>query len=158
MRLVDFKQNEQLNHLRKLMGAEQLGSFELFDPDRHLSWENRQLLAKQWLPVNGNDLHSRENTLYFKNSPVVAQVDQVFHFALCDDIKKRITHGLLSNVAITTNVALLAGAANCTYCLHAVGYEGFDVYRHRHQQYNEKILKDFRLIQYIQSKSSVFKL
>lgn len=157
MKLVDFKQDEQLNQLRKKMGAQQLGTFELFDPERHLSWQDRQLLAKQWVQVNSNQLHTKDKALYFKNSPVVAQVENVFHFALCDDLKKKISHGLLSSVEITTKVSLLTGAANCPYCLHAVGYEGFDVYRHRHQQYNDNILKNFQLSQYVLSTSSVFK-
>lgn len=157
MKLIDFKEDEQLNILRQCMGAEQLGSFELFDPDLHLSWQDRQLLAKQWLSINGNTLHTTDNLLYFKNSPVVAKIDDTFHFALCDDIKKRISNGLLPQADITTDTRLLTGAANCPYCLHAVGHEGFDVYRHRHQQYNDKILKDFQLSQYIFSKSSVFK-
>ncbi|MGR6873400.1 hypothetical protein ACU6U9_14080 [Pseudomonas sp. HK3] len=158
MNLFDFKNDESLNKLRELIGTEQLGTFELFDPKRHLSWQDRQLLAKQWVDVEGNILRSGDdNILYFKNSPVVVKVDDVFHFALCDDIKKRIGQGQLPNINATTCNDLMANATNCSYCLHAVSYEGFDAYRHRHQQYNEKILKSFNLNQFLVSKSAVFK-
>lgn len=157
MKLLDFKMDADLNNLRDKMGAEHLGNFELFDPERHLSWQERQQLAKQWVEVKGNGLHGLDNILYFKNSAVVAQVDNTFHFALCDDLKKRITHGQLTYADITTFPRLLSQGSNCPYCLHAVSYEGFDVYRHRHQQYNDKILKAFNLTQYVQSKFQYYK-
>jgi hypothetical protein len=158
MNLADFTLDETLNHLRKKMGADKLGRFELFNPDLHLSWEQRQLLARQWVNIEGNILHTgTENLLYFKNSPVITKVDGVFHFALCDEIKKKITQGKLAKAEATTCIELLNNAQNCTYCLHAVSYQGFDAYRHRHQQYNEKILKDFNLIRFINAKASIFK-
>ena len=158
MNLVDFTLDEPLNLLREKMGAVQLGRFELFNPELHLSWEQRQLLAKQWVNIEGNILHAgAENLLYFKNSPVITKVDGIFHFALCDDIKKKISQGQLIKTEATTSIELLNNAQNCTYCLHAVSYEGYDAYRHRHQQYNEKILKDFNLIGFIKTKASIFK-
>lgn len=157
MKLIDFNQDEQFNYLRQLMGAEKLGSFELFDPQLHMSWQDRQLLSKQWLGINGNKLHSVNDSLFYKNSPVIAKVDHILHFALCDELKKNITNGLLTHADITTNTRLINSESNCPFCLHAVSYEGFDVYRHRHQQYNDKIIKDFQLSRYILSKSSVFK-
>lgn len=158
MNLYDFTLDETLNVLRKKMGAEQLGRFELFNPDLHLSWENRQLLAKHWVDIEGNILRSgSENLLYFKNSPVIIKVDGLFHFALCDEIKNKISQGQLVRTEATTCISLLNGEQNCPYCLHAVSYEGFDAYRHRHQQYNEKIIKDFNLSRFITTKSSIFK-
>ena len=38
MNLVDFKENESLDRLRNEMGMEGYGQFELFVPNRHLSW------------------------------------------------------------------------------------------------------------------------
>lgn len=159
MKLFDFTSDEKLNQLRQLMGAEQLGRFELFNPDLHLSWQERQLLAKQWVEIESNIFHTgAENLLYFKNSPVVIRLENTFHFSLCDDIKKRISQGKTTGVDATTCVALMDGASNCAYCLHAVSYEGYDAYRHRHQQYNENILKNFNLIRFITDKSPVFKV
>ena len=86
---IDFNQDEQFNYLRQLMGAEKLGSFELFDPQLHMSWQDRQLLSKQWLGINGNKLHSVNDLLFYKNSPVIAKVDHILHFALCDELKKK---------------------------------------------------------------------
>lgn len=153
MKLVDFTQDESLNRLRDRMGADQLGQFELFDPELHLSWQDKQNLAKDWIIINANRLHAgHEHALYFKNSPVVAKVGSELHFALCDDLKKQISQGLLADLPITTGQDKLSVAKTCPYCLHAVAYEGFDVYRHRHQEYNDKILKSFNLVKYLQER------
>lgn len=158
MKLFDFTADEQLNKLRDLMGAEQFGRFELFDSNLHLSWQERQLLAKQWVIIESNIFHAgAENILYFKNSPVVIKIENTFHFALCDDVKKRISQGKMNGVDATTCTKLMNGASNCSYCLHAVSYEGYDAYRHRHQQYNDAIIKHFNLSEFITSKSPVFK-
>lgn len=153
MKLMDFTQDDNLNQLRKIMGAEQLGQFELFDPELHLTWQDKQNLAKDWININANRLHAGyEKALFFKNSPVVAKVGTALHFALCDDLKKQISQGLLADVPVTTGTDKLNMAGTCPYCLHAISYEGFDVYRHRHQEYNAKILKGFNLIKYLQSR------
>jgi len=158
MKLLDFTESDVLNQLRASMGADQLGSFELFNPLKHLSWQEKQSLAKEWQTETGTALHaSHDQSLYFKNSPVIAKEDRTVHFAYCDEIKKRISQGKMPQVNITTNTSLLNGEKPCEYCLHAMKYEGFDVYRHRHQQYNETVLKSFNLVRYFNEKYPEFK-
>lgn len=158
MKLIDFNEDDLLNQLRANMGANDLGTFELFNPLKHLSWQDRQVLAKEWMPVAGNTLHaSHDQSLYFKNSPVVAKIEETLHFAHCDEIKKRLSHGKLHEANVTTQPELFKQGQPCVYCLHAMKYEGFDAYRHRHQQYNDNILKSFSLTKFFIDKHPEFK-
>lgn len=159
MKLLDFNEDDVLNQLRANMGAEQLGTFELFNPLKHLSWQDRQSLSQGWLQVNGSALHSGvDQSLYFKNSPVVAQFEERLHFAYCDAIKKAVSNGQLNDIQVTTKQSLLTEKPSCEYCLHAMQYQGYDAYRHRHQQYNEGILKGFHLGRYFTDLYPEFKV
>jgi len=159
MKLLDFNEDDVLNQLRANMGAEQLGTFELFNPLKHLSWQDRQSLAQDWLSVKGNALHpAADQVLYFKNSPVVAKSNDKLHFAYCDEIKKSIANGQLNEIDVTTKVELLSEKPPCEFCLHAMKYQGYDAYRHRHQQYNEGILKSFHLSRYFTDLHPEFKV
>ena len=84
-----------------------------------------------------------------------AENEEVAHFALCDQLRKRISQGRISHLSVTLDLDLLQNKQACEYCLHAVSYEGFDVYRHRHQDYNERILKGFNLLDYLQKKHQI---
>ncbi len=155
MELVDFKQDITFNRLRRQMGTHELGHFELFDPIRHLSWQERKALGSQWLNISSNVLHAySDQTLAYKNSHVFSITDQHFHFSLCDKLKKRISQGHLSKVEVTLNESLLTDKTVCEYCLHAVGYQGYDAYRRRHEEYNQRIMKNFKFKQYLQEKYS----
>lgn len=153
MKLIDFKQSDSLDHLRKKMGMEDYGKFELFDPNRHLSWQERQRLSNEWIEVLSSSLHAyNDKTLAYKNSHVFCLHDEQVHFAFCDKIKKNMQQGKMPTVSVTINPEMLHDQGVCQYCLHAVSYQGFDVYRHRHQEYNENILKQFNLLNYISDK------
>ena len=153
MKLVDFKQSESLDRLRNEMGMEGYGQFELFDPNRHLSWQERQNLNSNWNDISSSALHAYgDKTLAYKNSHIFCLNDDKVHFALCDQIKKSIQQGKMTSASITLNATLLTDCTVCQYCLHAVDYQGFDVYRHRHQEYNANILKQFNLQTYITNK------
>ena len=153
MKLIDFKQVEPLDYLREKMGMEDYGKFELFDPNRHLSWQERQRLGLEWHEVSSASLHAySDKTLAYKNSHIFCLHNEEIHFALCDKIKKNMQQGKMPSVNVTLKSELLSGHNVCQYCLHAVSYQGFDVYRHRHQEYNENILKQFNLLNYISDK------
>ncbi|GAA6135902.1 hypothetical protein NBRC116188_26920 [Oceaniserpentilla sp. 4NH20-0058] len=159
MKLLDFNEDDVLNQLRANMGAEHLGTFELFNPLKHLSWQDRQSLAKDWLSVNGSALHPGvDQSLYFKNSPVVALFQDTLHFAYCDEIKKSIFQGQLNDIQVTTKQQLLTQQPPCEYCLHAMKYQGYDAYRQRHQQYNEGVLKGFHLGRYFTDLNPEFRV
>jgi hypothetical protein len=153
MKLYDFKQDDKLNNLRDLMGADTLGHFELFDPVRHLSWQERKALNGEWINVTTSSLHAySDHTLAYKNSHVFSVTEKSFHFSFCDDLKKRINQGKLANAQVTLNDALLEGRSVCEYCLHAVSYQGYDAYRRRHEEYNQRIIKKFKFSDYLQGK------
>lgn len=153
MKLTDFKQDASFNRLRMLMGSQEYGHFELFDPQRHLSWQERQFLAGHWLEVPTGVLHAyQDHTLAYKNSHVFSKTEQHFHFSLCDKLKNRISQGRLSAIEVTLSAELLAEKQVCEYCLHAVSYQGFDTYRRRHADYNQQIIKHFSFSQYLHQK------
>lgn len=153
MKLVDFHNEEVFNQLRETMGNADLGEFELFDPLRHLTWQERQDLEKNWISVSAQDLHAyHDKSLAYKNSHVFSCTEEHYHFAFCDKLSKRIGQGRLVSTDVTLNLALLNGHSVCEYCLHAVSYQGFDAYRHRHQDYNDQIIKGFNLNEYLKSK------
>ena len=153
MKLVDFKQDQTLDDLRKKMGSEQYGKFELFDPSRHLSWQERQSLNSDWHEITSASLHAYgDKTLAYKNSHIFCETSDQIHFAFCDQLKKHMQNGKIPRVNVTLKKSLLVDQTVCQYCLHAVAYQGFDVYRHRHKEYNEGILKNFSLMHYLDEK------
>jgi len=153
MKLYDFKQDDKLNQLRILMGADSFGDFELFDPLRHLSWQERKALSSQWVDITSSSLHAYgDKTLAYKNSHVFSTTEQHFHFSFCDELKKRISQGRLANTQVTLNDSLLQGKMVCEYCLHAVSYQGYDAYRRRHEEYNQRIINKFKLSDYLHNK------
>lgn len=153
MKLLDFKQDESFDRLRKLIGTDDYGLFELFDPLRHLSWQERQALNKDWLEITSSTLHAYgDKTLAYKNSHVFCLHNESIHFAFCDNIKKNMKKGNMNNVSVTLRPDLISKKTVCHYCLHAISYQGFDVYRNRHKEYNENILKNFNLNDYISEK------
>lgn len=149
MKLIDFKQEGPFDALREKMGTTDYGSFELFDPARHITWQEKELFLKDWCVINGSNLHGRKDQLAYKNTHIYASHDNQIHFAYCDHIKKLVGQGRLPEVNATLKLELLKPLQVCEYCLHSVGYQGFDVYRHRHKEYNEKILEDFDLLDYL---------
>lgn len=145
MKLVDFLEDEQLNLLRSKMQQPALGHFELFDAQRHLTWNERETLHKNLLAVSLYQLTAYQGKfLAFKNSRVFyLDTAGVSHFALCDDVKKQRDKNAALQVHISLNKSRIGQQKVCPYCLHAIAYQGFDVYRTRHKEYAEGILKDF---------------
>ncbi|WP_396588870.1 hypothetical protein [Bermanella sp. R86510] len=151
MELIDFKHLPILNTLRENMGAHKDGTFELFDPEKHASWQEKEQLKEAIKTVAGQFVRDRDQKLFYKNVPVIALLESRIHFAYCDLLKQLSSKGRLNNLEITQTYKLLHNPTTCEYCLHTIGFKGFDVYRHRHQDYNEKILKQFSLQQYLSS-------
>jgi len=149
MKLIDFKQEGAFDALREKMGTNDYGPFELFDPARHITWQEKERFLKEWCVINGSNLHGHKDHLAYKNTHIFAAHENKAHFAYCDQIKKWVSQGRLPEVKATLKLDLLKSLQPCEYCLHSVGYQGFDVYRHRHKEYNEKILEDFDLLEYL---------
>lgn len=153
MKLPDFTQDELFNQLRLQMGQAEFGNFELFDAARHLSWSEREALQKNQLQVSFYQLTTQQGKyLAFKNSRVFyLAADGVSHFALCDELKKQREKHASAQVPVSLNTALIAKNTVCPYCLHAITYQGFDVYRTRHKEYAEAVLKDFNWAEFFRA-------
>lgn len=150
MELIDFKEDEILNRLREKIGTNEFGHFELFDPDRHASWQEKQKLMQSLFQADGQHLKEAQSQLLYKNVKVIALYDHVFHFSYCDLLKKVSGKGQLSKIHVTASQKNLSGQGPCQYCLHNLDYQGFDVYRHRHQAHNEKVLKEFDVAAFLE--------
>lgn len=153
MKLIDFTQNQEFNDLRHKIGTDDLGRFELFDPKKHLTWQEKKSLSENWVNVSVALLHAQsDKTLAYKNSYILSVVGDEVHFAYCDALKNKISKGSVNSIDVSLNWELFKGKSVCSYCLHAISYEGFDVYRHRHQEYNQKIVQSFKLDNYLTHK------
>ena len=56
MRIKPFDDFEPFNKLRKKMGTESLGSFELFDPQRQITYSERESLEEGVFKVESSRL------------------------------------------------------------------------------------------------------
>lgn len=156
MKLLDFHNSDELNRLRQVMGDIHLGKFELFDPIRHLTAQERSQLQNNILDVSVQEFFAcKDKSLGYKNSKVLAVRKEYYHFAMCDKLLKGIKQGTVTNLSITFNADLLLKKDVCEYCLHAIAFQGFDAYRKRHQEYNHKIVKEFDLHRYLKARKRV---
>ncbi|WP_430459854.1 hypothetical protein ACQUQU_11625 [Thalassolituus sp. LLYu03] len=88
MKLPDFLQDEAFNRLRQTMKAEQLGSFELFDPEKQLTYAEREALEDGVLQVSGAALRVlKDKTLAFKNTRVWLKDQADYHLAYCAKVQ-----------------------------------------------------------------------
>lgn len=141
MKLMDFKAFDPFNRARQKMAAEHYGFFELFDPERHLSGEERSILARKGLSVSHSKLgRLLDFTLVYKNSRVVMMDRHCFHVANCDQLP------IASSAQIATSFrAIGASSAICRECLQLLSFQGYDEQKARKAGYNRSVLEKFRL-------------
>ena len=91
MQFPDFLEFEPFNQLRAQMGAEALGEFEFFDPQKHISAEEKQQLLRGLEITSAQVLKLIDNTLAYKNSRVLVSLwepanleDWFYHLAACE--------------------------------------------------------------------------
>lgn len=149
MRLVNFLEDEGFNELRRKMGAEQLGTFELFDPSRQLSYEEREALEEQGMAVSGHDLRVlKDKTLAFKNSRVWLK-QQDYHLAQCHTVQQARLHQ--GEVLLGTYQWRFSSQHNvCLECLAILQYQGIDTRRLRRTEFSEQISEQFLLAEFKQ--------
>ncbi|NKB35479.1 MAG: hypothetical protein GKR91_20455 [Pseudomonadales bacterium] len=173
MELLDFTEFEAFNDLRKKMGTDKLGFFELFDSAIHLTGEERSELENNGLLLNLDGIKVLpDKTLAIKNSRVLAyNPDEnwyrarreypTFHVAYCsqlEEIKKELPEQeFLATTKIADDFNLLKirpsgdvsvvehGFVVCKHCLHALRYKNYDEYRNRRRGYSQKVLSEFNL-------------
>lgn len=173
MELLDFKEFEPFNALREKMGTDQLGFFELFDPEIHLTGEERSLLESQGMLKPLRDIKVLpDKTLAVKNSRVLIYIPSenwfrdrraypTYHLARCSELEELSAEHAEQEYLATTRIAedfdlmkmrqggevsvVSHGFVVCKHCLHTLRYKNFDEFRNRKRGYSQKVLSEFNL-------------
>lgn len=140
MELPDFLNFEPFNQLREKIGTDHLGQFEFFDPDIHLTGEERSKLAREGFEVRAGSIRLlSDHTLAYKNSRIVLLDKGTYHLSECD---QRSSH---STWTIVTSLQALGPRSVCQTCLHQLRYKGFDQNKQRKAAYSQHLLDQFNL-------------
>ncbi len=164
MKLPDFIEFEPFNDIRDRMGADELGDFVFFDPHLNLTGHERLSLEREGLEVD--DEHFRvggDFTLIYKDSRVLLVSEGVestessstafavkpnYHLASCPEVETMLKSGLKgSRWLARTHISpvLQESCQVCTDCLQRMQYQHFDIHRHRHRDYSDRVQQDFDL-------------
>mgnify|MGYP000019045619 CR=1 FL=1 len=147
MVIKPFDDFEPFNQLRKKMGAEKLGSFELFDPQKQITYSERELLELGVFDVASNQLRIlKDKTFAFKNARLWLSwpEHENFHLAACDLVQKR-RHQKANFIA---GLHQPKGQSVCLNCLQLLKFDGLDARRSRRLDLAESIQKDFKLSEF----------
>lgn len=157
MILPDFLEFEPFNSLRNTMGATELGQFEFFDPQLHLTAEELRALDTVGLSVSLKAVRSlADSTLAYKNSrvllyPVGAAIEPIYHLANCELLLKARSNNAGSAWAAAV-VSPTEGASQtyrvCSACLQTMQYQSFDAVRSRHREYSQRVQDNFSLLDF----------
>lgn len=147
MRIKEFKDFEPFNKLREKMGAESLGKFELFDPQRQITYSERELLEEGAFEVESSRLRIlKDKTIAFKNTRLWLSWNnhELFHLAACDQVQKR-RHLKASFIA---GLNQDKEKSVCLDCLQLLKYQGLDARRSRRLDLAESMQKEFQLSEF----------
>ncbi|GGX61939.1 hypothetical protein [Saccharospirillum salsuginis] len=141
MNLTDFLNFEPFNEMRARMGTDQLGQFELFDPEVHLTGEERSRLARQGMTIERRWVgRLLDFTLSYKNSRVVLVERNRLHVAQCEQFPEDDT------LAIATSLKPFEQPPRvCPACLQHLTFKGYDETKARKERYNASVLDRFSL-------------
>lgn len=173
MKLPDFTGFAPFNELRRRIGTEELGFFELFDPAIHLTGSERSELENTGLLLKPSALKVLpDKTLAIKNSRVLAYIPDeswyrthreypTYHVAWCSYLEtfsaEHSSQELLATTRIAADYSLLKirssgevslseqGLVVCKHCLHALRYRDYDEFRNRRRGYSQRVLNEFNL-------------
>ncbi|OPX55177.1 hypothetical protein SAMN02745127_02290 [Oceanospirillum multiglobuliferum] len=158
MKLPDFAEFEPILALRREMGATRLGHFELFDPHKHLTGEERTKLEQHGVLTQLHSLRLlQDHTLAIKNGRVVVfklaheqGKKQHFHVANCSVLQQCRDDKLIATTSLHSPFPVLdyhkrRSLSVCPECLTLLGYRGFSLVRNRRIRYSEQLLKQFQL-------------
>ncbi|MGK0405980.1 MAG: hypothetical protein ACJAR6_001360 [Oleispira sp.] len=147
MQINDFDDFEPFNTLRKKMGAEVLGSFELFDPEKKITFSERELLEIGGFDVPSNRLRIlKDKTFAFKNTRLWLSWPEhgSYHLAGCDSVQKR-RHKKANFIA---GLHQPTDKIVCLDCLKSLKFNGLDARRSRRLDLAETIQKEFQLTEF----------
>lgn len=173
MKLPDFRDFQSFNELRKKIGTEKLGYFELFDPAIHLTGSERSALENPGMLLRLDEFRVLpDKTLAIKNSRVLAYIPDeawyrkhreypTYHLAWCaqlqDQLEKHATLEYLATTKLSDDYKLLkvrgsgevslseCGLVVCKHCLHSLRYRNYDEFRNRRKAHSQKVLNEFSL-------------
>ena len=75
MRLPDFIEFDAFNEMRKKMQTDSLGYFELFNPELHLTGEERSDLENNGVPIELDQLQIlNDQSLVYKNTRLLVYI------------------------------------------------------------------------------------
>ncbi|WP_111640398.1 hypothetical protein [Marinimicrobium alkaliphilum] len=156
MELPDFLGFAPLNSARSLMGAEQLGHFEFFDPRLHLTADERTTLADPGLNLGWAQLRClHDYTLTYKNSRVLVilereQLEPTYHLAFCRVLQGRNRSEPGQHFWVGTCLPENQVLQVCGECLQQLQFKGYDGARTRHRDYSERVRAGFELSAFLQ--------
>lgn len=144
MNLIDFLEFEPFNEMRAKMGTDQLGQFELFDPEIHLTGDERSLLARQGLTLPRERIgRLLDFTLSYKNSRIALIEQQRLHLAQCPELPDA------DRVVVATSLRPFDPVPRvCAACLQHLTFRGYDESKARKERYNANVLENFSLEQF----------
>jgi hypothetical protein len=147
MQIKSFDDFEPFNKLRKEMETDELGSFELFDPQKQITYSERALLELGEFEISSTGLKIlKDKTIAFKNTRLwlTWPEHKDFHLAACDHVQKR-RHQKASFIA---GLKQPTGHCVCLDCLQLLKFDGFDARRSRRLDLAETIRKEFKLAEF----------
>jgi len=150
LRIKSFDDFEPFNRLRKKMGTDTLGEFELFDPQRQITYSERELLELGEFDVDSGRLRIlKDKTIAFKNTRLwLTWLDHNnFHLAACEQVQKR--RHKKSNFIAGLNQPV--NRSVCIDCLQLLKYDGLDARRSRRLDLAETMQKEFKMADFKQS-------
>ncbi len=173
MKLADFTEFVPFNALRKQMGTDRLGYFELFDPTLHLTRSERSELEQSGVLLSiANIKVLPDRALALKNSRVIAYNPNenwyrqhreypTYHTAFCSQLEAFRAAAadteflLISRIAEDYNLVKIRNSGEvslqphgfvvCKHCLHSLRCKDYDEFRNRRRGYGQKVLGEFNL-------------
>ena len=141
MNLTNFLNFEPFNEMRARMGTDQLGQFELFDPEVHLTGDERSALARQGMTIDRQRIgRLLDLTLNYKNTRIVLVESNRLHVALCPQLPDD------NEVTIATSLRPFQQPPRiCPACLQHLTFKGYDETKARKERYNASVLDRFSL-------------
>ncbi|MFQ3231669.1 MAG: hypothetical protein ACI9DO_003059, partial [Reinekea sp.] len=117
--LQDFTKFEPFNALREKMQATELGFFEIFNPQFHLTGNERSDLERIGVSLpRALLMHLLDFTLVYKNSRVIVMQDNRFHVAYCSEFPVQ------TDYLVSTNFIGSSELRVCEHCLTRLHYKG----------------------------------
>ena len=145
MKLPDFLEDHDLNNLRKRMGADKPGEFELFDPQKQLTYSEREALETGEFEVNAGELRVlKDKTLAYKNSRLWLSHDNKYHLAYCQEVQqlRHRQHNVHCGTEANKEDDL------CLECLALLKYHGVDNRRIRRGEFIDQVQEEFELSEF----------